>query len=164
MSWQSDGLLAATSWRIVESHLGVVAVGGDDVVVTQVLLPHEVVGPLPTGSGSPLVATAAIELAEFLGGERTRFDVPIASAGTPFQEAVWDALDLIPYGETRTYQWVAAVVGRPRAPRAVGQALGRNPIPLLRPCHRVVAASGIGGYGGGPLLKAALLALESSSR
>ncbi len=84
-------------------------------------------------------------------------------AGTPFQRQVWDVLCQIPFGETRSYLEVAHSVGRPRAPRAVGQACGRNPLPLLVPCHRVVAANGrLGGYSGGLHIKQALLALEQN--
>lgn len=87
--------------------------------------------------------------------------VPLDPGGTPFQRAVWAAARAIPPGATRTYAEVAAAVGRPGAARAVGQALGANPVPLLVPCHRVVAADGgLGGFTGGALLKARLLALE----
>lgn len=72
------------------------------------------------------------------------------SSGTPFQQAVWRAIQLIPRGETRSYGWIAESVGRPRAARAVGQAVRRNPLPLLIPCHRVIAADGsLGGFSGG---------------
>jgi len=87
--------------------------------------------------------------------------VPIDPGGTPFQRAVWAAARAIPPGETRTYRQIADAVGRPGAARAVGQALGANPVPLLVPCHRVLAAGGgLGGFSGGLGLKARLLALE----
>jgi len=87
--------------------------------------------------------------------------VPVDPGGTPFQRAVWAAARAIPPGETRTYQEIAAAVGRPGAARAVGQALGANPVPLLVPCHRVLATGGgLGGFSGGLGLKARLLALE----
>jgi len=83
------------------------------------------------------------------------------SAGTAFQRQVWEALRRIPFGETRSYVEVARAVDRPRASRAVGQACGRNPLPLFIPCHRVISATGtLGGFSGGIQIKEALLALE----
>jgi len=80
--------------------------------------------------------------------------------GTPFQQAVWRALLDIPCGETRTYKQIAELIGRPRAARAVGQAVGANPLPVVVPCHRVVASDGLGGFGGGLAMKKRLLKLE----
>jgi O-6-methylguanine DNA methyltransferase len=107
---------------------------------------------------------AAIEqILEYLASERTHFDVPLDLRGTPFQRAVWDALLEIPYGESRSYADVACAVGRPKAQRAVGSANNANPVSLIVPCHRVIAADGsLGGYGGGQKLKARLLAMELS--
>jgi methylated-DNA-[protein]-cysteine S-methyltransferase len=87
-------------------------------------------------------------------------DIPLAPEVTPFQRAVLDATRAIPRGEVRTYGWVAARIGKRGAARAVGQALGANPIPLVIPCHRVVGAGWAGGYGGGMDRKEFLLALE----
>jgi O-6-methylguanine DNA methyltransferase len=96
-----------------------------------------------------------------LAGRRTRLDLPIdIAAGTPFQRRVWAALRRIPRGRTRTYAEIARAVGRPGAARAVGAACGANPVPLVVPCHRVVAAGGLGGFGLGASLKRALLAAE----
>jgi methylated-DNA-[protein]-cysteine S-methyltransferase len=86
--------------------------------------------------------------------------IPLALDVTPFQREVLDATATIPRGEVRTYGWVAARIGRPRGARAVGQALGANPIPLVVPCHRVVGSGWDGGYGGGLHRKEFLLALE----
>ena len=89
------------------------------------------------------------QLREYFAGERRTFDLPLAPEGTPFQRSVWSALEEIPFGETRSYGQIAARVGRPGAPRAVGQANARNPLPVVVPCHRVIAADrGIGGYSG----------------
>jgi len=82
---------------------------------------------------------------------------------TPFEKQVLYALCQIPYGEVRTYGWLARKVGRPGAAQAVGQALSRNPLPLLYPCHRVVAGKGLGGFSGGLALKRRLLSLEGLS-
>lgn len=112
---------------------------------------------------SPVLDEAETQLREYFAGTRKSFDLPLAPAGTPFQRAVWDALCAIPYGETRTYAQIAAAVGSPKACRAVGMANNRNPIAILIPCHRVIAASGsLTGYAGGLDIKKALLALEGA--
>jgi len=104
------------------------------------------------------------QLHGFLSGERQEFSVDLDLRGTPFQLAVWSALQQIPYGGTATYSDVSAMVARPRAFRAVGQALAANPVPILVPCHRVVGKSGhLVGFGGGLPLKERLLALERGS-
>lgn len=99
--------------------------------------------------GDELGRRLEVELREYFRGERRAFSVALAPEGTDFQRAVWGALLEIPFGETRSYAQLAASMGRPGAARAVGQANGRNPIPILVPCHRVIAAGGgIGGYMG----------------
>ena len=106
---------------------------------------------------------AVTQIHEYLEGKRRRFELPLDLRGTAFQREVWEELLRIPYGETRSYAEVARAIGRPSAVRAVGTANGANPIPLIVPCHRVVATGGkLGGYGGGLPLKARLLALEGS--
>jgi len=106
---------------------------------------------------------AATQILEYLEGKRTTFELALDPRGTEFQRAVWQALLAIPYGETRTYSQVARAVGRPHAVRAVGSANGSNPLAIVVPCHRVIAADGtLGGYGGGLPLKAKLLAMERS--
>jgi methylated-DNA-[protein]-cysteine S-methyltransferase len=101
-------------------------------------------------------------LCRYARGERVAFPDALDISGvTPFQRAVWQATREIPYGQTRSYGWLAARVGKPRAARAVGQALGANPWPIVVPCHRVVASNGgLGGYGGGLDMKERLLRLE----
>ncbi|NLY88291.1 MAG: methylated-DNA--[protein]-cysteine S-methyltransferase [Firmicutes bacterium] len=99
-------------------------------------------------------------LAAYLQGRRRDLVFPYRVEGTDFQQRVWRALTEIPYGETRTYKEIAAATGSPGAARAVGQACGANPLPLLIPCHRVVATGGLGGFGGGEQLKKYLLRLE----
>ncbi len=111
--------------------------------------------------GGALLQEAAHQLEGYFAGERRTFDLPLVLYGTPFQKAVWQALLEIPYGEVRSYGEVAAALGRPEAGRAVGAAIGANPIPIVIPCHRVVRSDGsLGGYGGGVALKIALLRLE----
>lgn len=102
------------------------------------------------------------QLDEYFAGKRRRFDLPLAPAGTDFQRRVWWALLAIPYGEAISYGELARRVGKPRAARAVGAANGANPIAIIIPCHRVVGASGIGGYAGGLDIKRHLLALEGA--
>lgn len=114
------------------------------------------------GNGSPLLAAAARQLDAYFAGRLTRFDLKLAPSGSPFETRVWTAMQAIPYGETRSYGDLAAAIGS--APRAVGSACGRNPIPIVVPCHRVLGKSGLGGYSGhgGLDTKRQLLALEGA--
>ena len=104
------------------------------------------------------------QLTEYFAGERTEFDVPLSLHGTEFQLQVLEELKLIPYGETTSYGDIAKRIGRPKAVRAVGAANGRNPIPIIVPCHRVIGSSGhLTGFGGGLDAKTALLRLEAEN-
>jgi methylated-DNA-[protein]-cysteine S-methyltransferase len=114
---------------------------------------------------TPLLREARDQLHDYFDGRRLAFQLPLAPHGTPFQKRVWAALTRIPPGETRSYADIAREIAS--APRAVGQANGRNPIPILIPCHRVVAADGaLGGYSGldGPATKRFLLDHEARGR
>jgi methylated-DNA-[protein]-cysteine S-methyltransferase len=105
-------------------------------------------------------------LKNYYSGDKVTFpdDVDLSGA-TPFQIGVWSKTRLIPYGETRSYSWVAEQIGRPGVARAVGQALGRNPLPGIIPCHRVVASDGkLCGFAGGLAVKRHLLSLEAPAR
>ena len=103
----------------------------------------------------------AKQLREDFAGGRREFDVPLAPQGTPFQRRVWDALLAVRYGQTATYADVARAIGHPKAVRAVGLANGRNPIPIIIPCHRIIGSDGsLTGYGGGLAIKRRLLELE----
>jgi O-6-methylguanine DNA methyltransferase len=103
------------------------------------------------------------QLQAYFAGELKSFDVPLEIAGTEFQKRVWSALRTIPYGQTRSYSQIASQIGAPRAVRAVGAANGRNPIPIIVPCHRVIGASGsLVGFGGGLDWKRLLLNLEAT--
>ncbi|QCO68164.1 methylated-DNA--[protein]-cysteine S-methyltransferase [Luteimonas yindakuii] len=111
----------------------------------------------------PLIEEARRQLAAYFAGERRYFDLPLAPHGTPFQRSVWQALADIPYGVTASYAELATRVGRPGAARAVGAANGRNPLPIVLPCHRVIGAGGdLTGFGGGLPTKRYLLALEGA--
>jgi len=104
---------------------------------------------------------AVLQITEYLNGKREAFDLALDLRATPFQRRVYDALLEVPYGETRTYSDIAAVIGADNAVRAVGTANGANPISLIVPCHRVVAKGGkLGGYAGGLPMKEKLLAME----
>ena len=109
-----------------------------------------------------LLRRARAQFDAYFDGALTAFDLPLAPAGSPYRQQVWQALLAIPYGATRTYVEIARTAGG--SPRSVGGANGANPIPIIIPCHRVVATTGLGGYSGGDGLptKRALLALETS--
>lgn len=121
-------------------------------------------GWVPHQEPAPVLERAREQLEAYFDGALTVFDLALAPAGTPYRRAVWQALCEIPYGETRSYVDIARKAGG--SPRSVGQANGRNPIPLIIPCHRVVAVSHIGGYSGGDGLptKRWLLELENPNR
>ena len=116
-----------------------------------------------TEQATPLLRQAAAELQQYLSGKRQQFTVPLDPAGTEFFRRAWQALIAIPYGETRSYAEQAQRIGAPDAVRAVGAANGRNPLPIVLPCHRVIGADGgLTGFGGGLPVKAALLRLEGA--
>ena len=119
-------------------------------------------GPAPPGA-STLSARLGVQLAEYFGGRRRRFELPLDLVGTPFQLEAWRALCSIPYGQTRSYAEQARQIGRPSAVRAVAAADGRNKVCVVVPCHRVIGSDGsLTGYGGGVERKRWLLALERS--
>ncbi|MQW93172.1 methylated-DNA--[protein]-cysteine S-methyltransferase [Acinetobacter wanghuae] len=105
------------------------------------------------------------QLSEYFQGYRQRFDLPLKLNGTDFQQQVWRALLNIPYGETRTYKEIALAIGNLKAVRAVGSAIGRNPISIIAPCHRVIGADGkLVGFAGGLANKEILLNLEKTNK
>jgi methylated-DNA-[protein]-cysteine S-methyltransferase len=110
----------------------------------------------------PVLVETARQLGEYFAGRRTDFDLALDFAGTAFQKRVWEALLTIPFGETRSYLQIAEQIGNKKAVRAVGAANGKNPIPIIAPCHRVIGASGdLTGFGGGLRNKHLLLSLEA---
>lgn len=144
--------------------VGDLLVVGSDRGVHEILFPdrdgeHR---PPPGAQHAPEQLGAVLEqLRGYLAGQREVFDLPLAPRGTAFQRAVWAELTRIPYGRTVSYVHVASRLGRPNAARAVGGAVGRNPLTIVVPCHRVVGADGtLTGYGGGLHRKRFLLALE----
>lgn len=121
-------------------------------------------GCWPTDDAHPLLRAAAAQVQAYLNGARTGFDLPLdLSGGTPFQQAVWQALLAIPRGSTTSYGALARQIGNPAAVRAVGAAVGRNPLSVVVPCHRVLGSGGaLTGYAGGLPRKTALLRLEAA--
>ena len=114
---------------------------------------------------TPLLQEAARQVGEYLAGGRKNFNLPLQPQGTSFQLQDWQALQTIPYGETRSYGQVAVQINRPKASRAVGMANHRNPIAIIIPCHRVIGSDGsLVGYGGGLAIKRKLLELEAAGR
>lgn len=110
---------------------------------------------------TPLHQKAALQLEEYFSGKRSRFSLPLAPKGTEFQQRVWKKLMEIPYGEVESYKELAQRVGTPKGYRAVGNANGKNPIPIVIPCHRVIATGGgLGGFAYGLSMKSTLLELE----
>lgn len=156
----SDAAAADTVSRLtVPSPVGALTLFEHAGAITDVLWAAST--RLRNGRATPLLAEARDQLAAYFAGRLTRFDLPLAPAGTVFLRKAWAALQDIPYGTTESYGALARRVGS--APRAVGGACGANPIPIIIPCHRVLAADGtLGGYSGtgGLATKTRLLALE----
>ena len=116
-------------------------------------------------ASSPLIEELEQQLDAYFEGHLQIFDLPLDPLGTDFQKTVWRALQRIPYGETRSYGQIAALIERPAASRAVGAANGQNPIPIVIPCHRVIGSDGsLTGFGGGLEIKQMLLELEGWSQ
>lgn len=159
-------------WRILSTPLGSMAVAATPAGVCAATLPGLkdddfpalVLGAFPAAtlvSGGGWADDAVGQLEEYFNGRRRAFELPLDLNGTDFQRRVWERLTRIPYGATATYAEVAAAIGRPRASRAVGGACGANPLPIIVPCHRVLASGGrLGGFGGGLEMKRALLRRE----
>ena len=149
------------------SPLGELTLLADDDGLRAILLPTERAGRVATDedlvdSPHPVLEATAEQLGQYFSGRRTDFDLPLNPRGTDFQRAVWTALLDISSGTTTSYGDVAAAIGRPTAARAIGAAVGRNPISIVVPCHRVVGVNGdLTGFAGGLEAKRQLLDLES---
>jgi methylated-DNA-[protein]-cysteine S-methyltransferase len=148
------------TYYVYNTPMGRLSIGSNGHAITRIAFgPVELEG---IRKATELTNRASNELQEYLAGRRTSFDLPLEPVGTAFQKRVWEALLRIPYGETRTYAQVAAMVGSPNGQRAVGAANNRNPIPILIPCHRVIGANGnLVGYAWGLPIKQFLLDLEA---
>lgn len=152
---------------IVETELGELTVVAHDGALVGVYFPgHWTMPPVEAlgiraDAGDALISAAAVQLREFLAGERTSFELPTATRGDAFQEEVWAILKEIPFGETTTYGEIATRIGDAKLAREVGRAVGRNPLSIVIPCHRVVGKDGkLTGYAGGLERKRFLLELE----
>ncbi|HYI37861.1 MAG TPA: methylated-DNA--[protein]-cysteine S-methyltransferase [Thermoleophilaceae bacterium] len=150
----------------LETPIGELLLFGDGESLTRLGLPgrHGPVGDATEDRGA--FAEPIAQLERYFSGELREFDLALAPAGAgEFDRAVWDELQRIPYGRTTSYGAVAAAIGHPDSPRAVGAANGRNPIPIVVPCHRVIGAGGkLVGYGGGLEAKRRLLELEAGTQ
>ena len=154
--------------RFVDTPIGRLTLLADDGGLTHVLFAEQSPvdhgvddADIVDGPHDPVLEAAAVQLDEYFAGSRTAFDLPLHLDGTDFQRQAWQALADIPYGETISYAGQADAIGRPGAFRAVGAANGRNPVPIVLPCHRVVGTDGsLTGFGGGLDVKRRLLALE----
>ncbi len=149
----------------LESPIGELLLAGDDDALTMIGFPKGAMRRDPEGDwiyNEKPFADAVRQLKEYFAGERHEFDLPLRLDGTEFQLLVLEELRRIPYGKTTSYGAIAARIGRPKAVRAVGAANGRNPIPIVVPCHRVIGSGGdLTGFGGGLDTKEALLRLEA---
>ena len=144
-------------YAIYESPLGLLEIGHEDGYVVLIRRCNREV----SHCASPVTDLAAMQLREYFEGTRQSFDFPIMLKGTPFQKAVWNCLQEIPYGEVRSYGEIAAQIGNPKASRAVGMACNRNPLWIVVPCHRVIGSNRkLTGYAGGLDMKRKLLELE----
>jgi methylated-DNA-[protein]-cysteine S-methyltransferase len=154
-------------YTLIESPLGALLVARDDEGITTLLLPtgrHRAEPSPDWERDDAAFDDVRAQLAEYFGGTRTDFDLPLHMIGTPFQRRVWAALQQIPCGETTSYGVLAQRLGVPGAARAVGLANGQNPVSIIVPCHRVIGANGsLTGYGGGLDAKRWLLAHESQA-
>ena len=151
-------------YRYIESPIGLLLLAGDKNGLEIIGFP-EGKGKVPVEAGwvhkADCFDDVESQLLAYFDGSRQSFDLQLAPTGTVFQLAVLQALQSIPFGETRSYRDIAVQIGRPKAVRAVGAANGRNPLPIVIPCHRVIGADGsLTGFGGGLAAKRFLLELE----
>ena len=142
--------------QFVHTPIGILRIDADQRKLRGVSLVSEIGEDMPT----PQTQNAANQISEYFSKNREEFQLFFLAHGTPFQIAVWSKLREIPYGKVTTYGALAQAVGQPSAVRAVANAVGNNPLLLLQPCHRVVAADGLGGFSAGLAAKRALLRLE----
>jgi methylated-DNA-[protein]-cysteine S-methyltransferase len=149
----------------VDTPIGPLTLVGSEAGLRGVLFAAQAPPPGVTAGREPVLDEAARQLRDWFAGARTTFDLPLDLGGaTAFQRRAWLALAAIPYATTRSYGEQARVIGAPRAARAVGAANGRNPLPVVLPCHRLVGADGaLTGFGGGLDVKRALLAHEAAT-
>jgi methylated-DNA-[protein]-cysteine S-methyltransferase len=146
----------------LDTPVGALRLVAEDSALCAILFPEQ---PTPDaardGAAHPVLQRARAQLADYFAGRLQRFDLPLAPRGTAFQREVWRALAAIPFGATCSYADVARRLGRPESSRAVGASNGKNPLPIVVPCHRVIGADGsLTGYAGGLAAKEWLLRHE----
>ncbi|MFT7643367.1 MAG: methylated-DNA-[protein]-cysteine S-methyltransferase [Pirellulaceae bacterium] len=155
-------------WTVISSPIGKLLIAGNEDALIELTFPCKLTATQKRAKGtatSGAIAATIEQLAAYFAGKLRDFDLPLQPVGTPFQKRVWDELLKIPYGETTTYGELARRLGTPNAARAVGAANGRNPIPVIVPCHRVIGSNGaLTGFGGGLPTKRKLLDLEQASQ
>jgi methylated-DNA-[protein]-cysteine S-methyltransferase len=157
--------MSVMQFRTIESPVGPLTLAGNGRRLMHLWMVDQSHEPSHNGwqHNNKAFSDAVEQLDEYFAGERREFDLELDLVGTNFQRRVWEALLTIPYGETRSYGYIAEQIGSPGAFRAVGLANGRNPIGIIVPCHRVIGANGsLIGYGGGLERKTILLELERS--
>jgi methylated-DNA-[protein]-cysteine S-methyltransferase len=146
----------------VDTPIGTLTVVTAETGIRRILWDGEAPPEGAVEGGSDLLDAAVTQIQEYFAGARTTFDLPLDLGGTPFQQKVWLELGSIPFGTTISYGEQARRVGRPQAARAVGAANGRNPVPIVLPCHRVIGSGGaLTGFGGGLDTKRTLLRHEA---
>jgi methylated-DNA-[protein]-cysteine S-methyltransferase len=151
----------------LETPIGVLTLVASDVGLSMVLFESEDSAEIDAtlDESDPVLRAAATQLSEYFAGERREFDLPLDLEGTDFQKEAWLALAGVPYGETTSYGEQARAIGRPGAFRAVGAANGKNPLPIVLPCHRIVGADGsLTGFAGGLDIKQQLLVHEQNQQ
>jgi methylated-DNA-[protein]-cysteine S-methyltransferase len=149
---------------VLASPVGLLRITADDTGIREIWFGADP-GADAGLADDPLLHRATSQLEEYFAGRRTSFDLPLAPVGSPFQRRVWEALRDIPYGQTESYGRLAARLGLGGGARAVGAAIGQNPLPIVVPCHRVIGADGrLVGYGGGLERKRVLLGIEARAQ
>jgi len=148
-----------------ETTIGKIGIAEEDDRITHLFFESEETPEGYERKETPVLKEACKQLQEYFSGKRKGFTLPLAPSGTEFMQKVWNALCVIPYGETRSYKDIAAAIGSSKAYRAVGMANNRNPIAIMIPCHRVIGADGkLVGYAAGLDIKKFLLELEKKNK
>ncbi len=148
---------------VVDGPVGALTLVSSGVALTRILFEGEALSADVLAGDDAVLEDARGQLAEYFRGTRQHFELPLDGKGTAFEQRVWSALRDVPYGQTWSYGALAKQLGAPKAVRAVGRANGKNPLPIIVPCHRVIGADGsLTGFGGGLPRKAWLLRHEAA--
>ena len=152
------------NYQYLDSPIGRLRLVSDGAHITRIEFEDMYeIDPGDLEQNDPALRACTAQLGEYFHGDRSEFDLPLAPGGTDFQRSVWHALIAIPYGSVRSYREIASMLDKPKAVRAVGAANGRNPIPIVVPCHRVIGSDGsLTGFAGGLEAKRVLLELEGA--